>query len=161
MSCSSAYGNLGCSGGWYFWAWDYMKANPLTTEANYPYVSGNGITYACNSTKASQGVYKVTGYTQVAASSTAIKSAINLKPVSVAIEADTYVFQTYTSGILTSSACGTNIDHAVVAVGYGSNYYIVRNSWGTGWGELGYIRIGITEGLGTCGINQYVFYPSV
>ena len=152
---------MGCSGGWYFWAWDYMKTHPLTTEANYPYVSGNGITGTCNSTKASQGIYKVTGYTQVAASSTAIKSAINQKPVSVAIEADTYVFQTYSSGILTSSACGTNIDHAVVAVGYGSNYYIVRNSWGTGWGESGYIRIGVTEGLGTCGINQYVFYPSV
>jgi len=138
-----------------------MKSHPLTTEANYPYVSKNGITYSCNSSAASSGVYKVKGYTQVAASSTAIKSALNLKPVSVAIEADTYVFQTYSSGILTSSACGTNIDHAVVAVGYGSNYYIVRNSWGTGWGEAGYIRIGITEGLGTCGINQYVYYPSV
>jgi len=152
---------MGCSGGWYFWAWDYMKTHPLATEANYPYVSGNGVTYACNTTSASKGVVKVTGYTQVAASSTAIKSALNLKPVSVAIEADTYVFQTYSSGILTSSACGTNIDHAVVAVGYGSNYYIVRNSWGTGWGESGYIRIGITEGYGTCGINQYVYYPSV
>ena len=152
---------MGCSGGWYFWAWDYMKTHSLATEANYPYVSGNGVTYGCNTTSASKGVVKVTGYTQVAASSTAIKSALNLKPVSVAIEADTYVFQTYSSGVLTSSACGTNIDHAVVAVGYGSNYYIVRNSWGTGWGESGYIRIGITEGLGTCGINQYVFYPTV
>jgi len=160
VSCSGAYGNLGCNGGWYFWAWEYMKVNALETEASYPYTSGNGVTGACKA-NASLGKVKVTGYTQVAATSTAIKSAINLKPVSVAIEADTYVFQTYSTGIITSSACGTNIDHAVVAVGYGSNYYIVRNSWGTGWGESGYVRIGITEGNGTCGINQYVFYPTV
>ena len=131
-----------------------MKTHALATEANYPYVSGNGVTYGCNTTSASKGVVKVTGYTQVAASSTAIKSALNLKPVSVAIEADTYVFQTYSSGILTSSACGTNIDHAVVAVGYGSNYYIVRNSWGTGWGEGGYLRVALpqTTVVGICGL---------
>jgi KDEL-tailed cysteine endopeptidase len=137
-----------------------MKTHAVESEANYPYTSGAGVTGACK-VNASLGVVKVTGYTQVAASSTAIKSAIGLKPVSVAIEADTYVFQTYSTGILTSAACGTNIDHAVVAVGYGANYYIVRNSWGTGWGESGYVRIGMTEGLGTCGINQYVFYPTV
>ena len=137
-----------------------MKVNALETEANYPYTSGNGVTGVCK-VNASLGKVKVTGYTQVASSSAAIKSALSLKPVSVAIEADTYIFQTYSSGIITSSACGTNIDHAVVAVGYGSNYYIVRNSWGTSWGESGYVRIGVTEGAGTCGINQYVFYPTV
>jgi len=68
-----------------------MKTNAVQTEASYPYTSSNGVTGACKY-DASLGVVKVTGYTQVAASSTAIKSAINLKPVSVAIEADTYVF---------------------------------------------------------------------
>lgn len=159
VSCSSAQGNQGCSGGWYFWAWDYMRTNAVETEANYPYTSGAGATGACK-VNSSLGVVKVSSYTQVAASSTAIKSAINLKPVSVAIEADTYAFQTYSTGILTTG-CGTNIDHAVVAVGYGSNYYIVRNSWGGSWGESGYVRIAMTEGLGTCGINQYVFYPTI
>mgnify|MGYP003352467353 FL=1 len=69
-----------------------MMAHPLTTEYQYPYVSGNGVAYACNNAAAATGSYRVASYTQVAASSTAIKSAINLKPVSVAIEADTYVF---------------------------------------------------------------------
>jgi len=152
VSCASAQGNMGCSGGWYYWAWDYMKTTALETEASYPYTSGTGITGTCKY-NASLGVAKVTGYTEVAATSTAIKSALNLKPVSVAIEADTAVFQTYSSGIITSAGCGTNIDHAVVAVGYGDNYYIVRNSWGTGWGEAGHVRIGIAEGAGICGIN--------
>jgi C1A family cysteine protease len=83
---------------------------------------------------------------------------LNIKPVSVAIQADTAVFQTYTSGVLTGSACGTSIDHAVIAVGYGTDatygaYYLVRNSWGTSWGEKGYVRIGQASGAGVCGIN--------
>ena len=69
-----------------------MMAHPLATESQYPYVSGNGVTYACNTGAAAAGSYRVSSYTQVAGSSTAIKSALNLKPVSVAIEADTYVF---------------------------------------------------------------------
>ena len=92
-------------------------------------------------------------------------TAIAAQPVAVAIEADTTTFQSYTSGIITSSACGTNIDHAVTAVGYGvsgtTGYYIVRNSWGTSWGQAGYVWIGQASGAGICGINQYVAYPTV
>jgi len=73
------------------------------------------------------------------------------------------VFQSYKSGVITSAACGTNIDHAVVATGYDSTasepYYLVRNSWGTSWGDKGYVKIGMSSGKGICGINQYVYYP--
>jgi C1A family cysteine protease len=91
VSCSSAQGNNGCGGGWYYWAWDYMRSTSLESESSYPYTSGNGVTGTCRY-NASLGVAKVTGYTQVAGNSNAIRSAINLKPVSVAIEADTAVF---------------------------------------------------------------------
>ena len=68
-----------------------------------------------------------------------LKAALMKGPASVAIEADTMVFQTYSSGIITSSACGKNLDHGVVAVGYGVEngveFFIVRNSWGASWGE--------------------------
>jgi len=89
-------------------------------------------------------------------------AALNKQPVSVAIEADTYVFQTYSSGVITSSSCGTQLDHAVAAVGYDSTaitpYYIVRNSWGSGWGMGGYVNIGMTSsGNGICGINENVW----
>jgi len=93
-----------------------------------------------------------------------LKAAIDKQPVSVTIEADRTVFQQYTSGILDSTACGTNLDHAVAAVGYGSEggkeYYIVRNSWGASWGDQGYIKIAAVEGKGICGIQMESLYPT-
>ena len=88
--------------------------------------------------------------------------AIAQQPNAVAVEADTAYFQTYTSGILTNAtACGSTIDHAITAVGYGNDptyggYYIVRNSWGPGWGDAGYVNIGMADAPGICGINQNV-----
>ena len=85
----------------------------------------------------------------------------------MAVSAGNNVFMNYSSGIITESeGCPTAIDHAIVAVGWGeedgTQYYIVRNSWGTGWGEDGYVRIATHGGLfGVCGINQYVFYPTI
>ena len=93
-----------------------------------------------------------------------MKAAIAKAPVSVTIEADTTVFQQYTSGILDSKACGTQLDHAVAAVGYGTekgtDYYIVRNSWGASWGEEGYLKIAAVDGPGICGIQMECLYPS-
>jgi len=77
----------------------------------------------------------------------------------VTVDASSNVFGYYTGGVITSSACGTSLDHAITAVGYGSDHYIVRNSWGTGWGEKGYVRIGFASGLGICGIQQVSVYP--
>jgi KDEL-tailed cysteine endopeptidase len=86
-------------------------------------------------------------------------SAIAQQPVSVAIEADQSTFQLYSSGVLTA-ACGTNLDHGVLAVGYGTwtdgtDYYKVKNSWGTSWGTNGYILLQRGAGVqaaGQCGI---------
>lgn len=50
---------------------------------------------------------------------------------------------------------------AVLIVGYGSNYFLVQNSWGVHWGDQGYVKIGISAGAGICGINQYVAYPII
>ncbi len=67
------------------------------------------------------------------------------------------VFMLYKNGVLDDNACGTEINHAVTAVGYGSEngklFYIVRNEWGVGWGEQGYVRIAIEDGIGMCGIQ--------
>ena len=68
-------------------------------------------------------------------------AAIDKTVVSVAVEADKSVFQHYTGGVITSSACGKNLDHGVTAVGYTSDAFIVKNSWGASWGEQGYLRI--------------------
>ena len=70
----------------------------------------------------------------------------------------------YKSGIFDSAECGTNLDHAVALVGYGeeqgTKYYILRNSWGTGWGEDGYMRIlDNGNGYGICGVQEEPLYP--
>ena len=143
VSCSGSFGNQGCNGGWYFYAWDYMQTNPQVSAATYPYTSGTTmVTGTCNTSKLSPGVVKTqspTAYIYAGRSNALMQSAIAVKPNSVAIEADQPVFQQYTGGVITSSTCGTVIDHAVLAVGYGTdptygNYWLVQNSWGTSWG---------------------------
>jgi len=163
VSCSSSYGNNGCGGGWYYYAWDYATVTPITTETVYPYTSGSlGITHAC-AYKSGSGVMYDHSQTDVSATTSAITNAAYQQVLSVAIQADTTTFQSYTSGVITSSLCGTNIDHAVAITGYNQsgNYYIVRNSWGASWGNKGYVWIGMSSGKGICGINQYVAYPTV
>merc|ERR1712127_193545 len=163
VSCSSSYGNNGCGGGWYYWAWNYMKSTAQENTVNCPYTSGKyGISGSCKAS--GNGVAKVSSYVKVGTSNSAIQSAINMKPVSVALDAERSVFQQYTSGVVTSG-CGTTLDHAVMAVGYGSqsgqDYFLVRNSWGSWWGDNGYIKIGMsaTGGApGVCGINSAVYY---
>ena len=71
-------------------------------------------------------------------------TAIMRQPTSVAIDASSSTFNQYTTGVITSG-CGTSIDHAVVAVGYGTengtDYFLVRNSWGSTWGDNGFVKI--------------------
>lgn len=94
-----------------------------------------------------------------------MKAAVAQQPVSVSIEADKAVFQQYTSGIFDSTECGTSTDHATLVVGYGTengtDYWIMKNSWGTGWGEDGYMRLAIVSGKGICAIQTDPVYPIV
>lgn len=111
---------------------------------------------------AAGGNVRVTGWTMVPRNSVSqLKAALSQGVVTVTIEADKSVFQMYHSGILDSTACGTQLDHAVAAVGYGTqggkDYYIVRNSWGSAWGDGGYIKIAAVDGPGICGIQMQSF----
>ena len=106
-------------------------------------------------------------YVKVGHTNSDMMSAIMRQPTSVAIDAASNTFQYYTSGVITSG-CGISIDHAVVAVGYGTengqDYFLVRNSWGTSWGEQGFAKIGQspTNGSpGICAINKDPAYPNV
>jgi len=86
-----------------------------------------------------------------------LKAALNKGPVSVAIEADQMAFQSYTSGIITKG-CGQSLDHGVLAVGYGEGYYLVKNSWGAGWGDHGYVKISDSK-KNVCGILSSASQP--
>jgi len=109
----------------------------------------------------------VASKTNVDQSENALEAAVAQQPVSVAIEADKSAFQHYMSGVLTSDACGSNLDHGVLAVGYGTDngqkYWKVKNSWGTSFGEDGYIRIekGKATPGGECGIRKMATFPTL
>jgi len=107
----------GCQGGFMDGAFQYAETHPLMMEHDYEYTAKNG---NCKYDK-SKGHGTCSGYHDVTRNSaTALRSAIEKSPVSIAIEADKRVFQLYKSGVLSGSACGTNLDHGVVAVGFGS-----------------------------------------
>jgi len=156
-SCDKVDG--GCNGGWPYRAYQYVKsAGGLERASDYPYTSGgSGQTGACKfvSSKVVSGSAP-TGYTSIQQSESQLQAALNNGPASVCVAAD--AFQTYRGGILRS--CPGQIDHCVQAVGYDStnNYWIVRNSWATTWGEQGYIRIAMGQDL--CQIAQAATFPT-
>jgi C1A family cysteine protease len=157
VSCSKQ--NSGCNGGLMDYAFQYIKTAPLELESNYPYTSGSGRVASCNYSK-SRGVGTVSAFTDVQHTAGQMRAALGNGPVSVAIEADQMAFQSYTSGVITSG-CGTNLDHGVLAVGYGTldgeDFFLVKNSWGPSWGDQGYVRIGAKN---QCGILNAASYPS-
>jgi C1A family cysteine protease len=159
----------GCKGGLMDNAFNWIqKNNGLCSEFEYPYVSGETKTEGTCQKKCSKiSGSKVLDVIDVMPSSDdAMLSALYEQPVSVAIEADQREFQLYKSGVFTGK-CGTNLDHGLLVVGYGSlsgkDYYLVKNSWSENWGDNGYIMLGrgkeYNNGDGQCGVLLQGSYP--
>lgn len=134
-------GTGGCNGSTQELGFNYTSTAGLTTEQNYPY---EGVTNSCNTAAASKPAVGNAGYIQLGANNyTQLMTAVaNLGPIAISVAADAFMF--YSGGIF-SQDCGWIVDHAVVADGYGvengQGFWLVRNSWGSSWGEAGYIRI--------------------
>ena len=146
---------LGCEGGNYFFAFDYLHQKGSESETAYPYkAADDNCVY-----DASKVVNKhVSSYNFVTPFDTAqLRAHIAQGPVSIAIEADQMVFQFYTTGVIDIKDCGTSLDHAVLAIGYGTedgkDYILVRNSWGPTWGDHGTVKLAHDDKNVACGAS--------
>jgi cathepsin L len=149
----------GCQGGLMDNAFQYIENNGgIASWNDYTYQAVQG---QCQATSYAQ-IAPITGYTDVQQDETDLASAVNQQPVSIAVDASYWQF--YSGGIYDPSdpVCGSTLDHGVLVVGYNSDnqppFWIVKNSWGTGWGESGYIRI--IMGQDECGIANSPSYPT-
>jgi len=160
VSCSpnpqQCGGTGGCQGSTQPLAFNYTETAGMTTEADYPY---RGVTGTCSPTKI-KPVAKNTGYVVLEKNNyTALASAVaNVGPVAISVAAGGFGWQLYGGGVFTGN-CGYVMDHGVQLVGYGSDkgtdYWIIRNSWGKSWGEKGFMRIQrFGEGKEPCGMDK-------
>lgn len=159
LSCDTETGNSGCKGGLMDYAFEWLtqyKSGNIDTAASYPFVDQDGITSSCHPNGHTVGA-TISGHFDLPQSESKIATQVfNGGPVSIGVDAAS--FQSYNGGIL--SDCQYNgpdsLDHAVLIVGYDDNavqpYWIIKNSWGPGWGESGYIRV--AKGSNQCGLQD-------
>jgi len=166
VDCSDGYGNMGCMGGDMDAAFQYVIDNGICTNKSYPYTGNDGqcMNMTCDK------VIHIDNFTDVEPNDEhKLARAVKKRPVAVAIQANLQSFQLYKSGIYNDPDCGDELDHGVLVVGYGydewlnMSYWIVKNSWGSTWGDNGYIRIqkDIDNPEGMCGIAMDPSYPII
>lgn len=152
VDCSKNGGNSGCDGGFESAAFKYVISNGIPTEAAYPYTATDGKCQGVIGTK-----YSIKSYKTVAAGNcSAVLTALQARPVSIAVNANK--FQFYSKGVF-SNCAKSGLNHAVLLVGFSSatNSWKVKNSWGTSWGEAGYIQLANGN---TCGLCKEALYVS-
>jgi C1A family cysteine protease len=158
VDCSKQ--NDGCNGGLMDSGFAYQHSVDIASESSYPYKAKDGSCRGSFTTAIPKG--GVTGSKDVSGETDLQDAVTTVGPVSVAIEADQASFGNYASGVLTST-CGTQLDHGVLAVGFGTlsgtKYWKVKNSWGGSWGMNGYVLI--ERGSNKCGIGNQPSYPTV
>lgn len=169
------YDSDGCGGGYSNEAMEYVRQHNVTYESAYPYTASDGVCDQ-NPRDGSSPEPAVTlggpnpGWSFYSGgNSTLIKSLLAVSPVVNYIRVEN-AFQVYDGGVMDTPCAGANVNHATTIVGYCTskflfgnfNYWIVKNSWGNGWGEDGYYRIPIVgNGNGVCRSQSSIFQPTV
>jgi C1A family cysteine protease len=155
VDCDS--NNMGCNGGDIEEGFKFVQKNGVMLESDYPYKVIEGRCRFNNKKIA----LRISGYKFAASQNEEVIKEFLYKtgPLSIAINAEHLQF--YTNGIINvdNDKCPPeSLDHGVLLVGYGSengqDYWIIKNSWGSSWGEQGYFRL--ARGKGLCGVNTYV-----
>ncbi len=164
IDCSSSFGNHGCKGGVMDNAFKYMMANDGDdTESYYPYEMRQG---NCRFNRNYVGSNIISFKDVPKGNEPYLQSVVGtVGPASVAIDASHSSFQFYREGVYVEPSCSsTRLDHGVLVVGYGTengqDYWLVKNSWGTNWGESGYIKMARNRN-NQCGIATQASYPIV
>ncbi|OEL31280.1 Senescence-specific cysteine protease SAG39 [Dichanthelium oligosanthes] len=163
VDCDVNGEDQGCEGGLMDDAFQFIaRRGGLASESGYPYQGDDG---TCRSSAAAGHAASIRGHEDVPHNDeAALAAAVAHQPVSVAINGEDPAFRFYAGGVLNGD-CGTELNHAVTAVGYGtagdgSRYWLLKNSWGASWGEGGYVRVrrGV-RGDGVCGLAKLPSYP--
>ncbi|XP_031492601.1 thiol protease aleurain-like [Nymphaea colorata] len=164
VDCAQAFNNFGCHGGLPSQAFQYIKYNGgLDTEESYPYTGVDG---HCKFSANDVGVKVANSVNITQGAEDELKHAVGVvRPVSVAFEVVSG-FRFYKGGVYTSTTCGSSpmdVNHAVLAVGYGEKhgtpYWLIKNSWGKDWGVDGYFKMELGKNM--CGIATCASYPIV
>ncbi|XP_075463696.1 cathepsin S [Ascaphus truei] len=163
VDCSSKYGNKGCSGGFMTRAFRYIiDNNGIDSDSSYPYHAKDDTCHYNPGDKAAT----CTKYTEIEpGTEQALQAALaNVGPISVAIDASRPTFYFYKSGVYNDKSCGQDVNHGVLAIGYGSlngqDYWLLKNSWGVTYGDKGYVRLARNSG-NLCGVASYASYPQL
>ncbi|KAH9617586.1 hypothetical protein KSS87_023939 [Heliosperma pusillum] len=164
VDCAGPFNNFGCNGGLPSQAFEYIKYNGgLDTEEAYPYIGKNGL---CSFSSQNVGVKVLDSVNITLGAEEELKDAVAfVRPVSIAFEV-VDGFKLYKEGVYTSTTCGNtpmDVNHAVLAVGYGVEngvpYWLIKNSWGEDWGDNGYFKMEMGKNM--CGIATCASYPVV
>jgi len=159
----------GCTSGAVPNVFKYSKAmKGLCAESDYdPYAAKRG---KCHDTDCKTRYGSVNDWTYIPPNSTDFQNALcNIGPLAIAVDAGAQMFRWYYQGVMSVTGCGADLDHGVLAVGlgydslYDKQYWKIKNSWGSDWGEKGYIRLcrncGMNGPYGQCGVLKNVYYP--
>jgi len=163
IDCSRDYGNYGCSGGLMSFAFDYIFDHNINSEDLYPYHASD---QKCNSDLSDHGEYSLKSCVQIKPNVRDLIKGIRLQPVAVAFYVQDDFFD-YAGGVYNPSRCSGHPNHAVLAVGFNlkekTPYFLIKNSWGTGWGEKGFFKIAVGKDKGTCNISgtDWNYYPTL
>jgi hypothetical protein len=148
LDCTQSYGNYGCNGGFMSNTFKYVQEKGIHSNKDYPYV---GRAEACKTVSGQS--WKISSYGD-SKGCDFLLSALAKGPVSVAVDATS--FYSYKSGIITK--CGNTPNSGSLVVGLTDTYWLLKESFGTKFGDNGYVRIAPGN---TCAVCEIVSYPQL